>query len=66
MRIEQLTCHIGAELTGVQLADAVQFGADRTGERFDAHGPTQMTKIDEPVVRRASRSRCACAASSSA
>ncbi|MNR55752.1 hypothetical protein D3C85_1761900 [compost metagenome] len=47
--------------------DAGQFGADMAGQGFHAHGGLlQITKIDEPVVRRDSRSRCACTASSRA
>ena len=42
--------------------DTAKLGADIRGELFDAH---QITKIDEPVVFPASRSRCACTASSS-
>ncbi|MNY78672.1 hypothetical protein D3C86_2190280 [compost metagenome] len=46
---------------------AADFGANGTGQLFDFHdGRPQMTKIDEPVVLRDSRSRWACTASSSA
>src|SRR6476469_4067861 len=43
-------------------ADPTDFGADVSGELLDPH---QITKIEEPVVLPASRSRCACTASSS-
>lgn len=36
------------------------------GSRFPGSGNTQISKMDEPVVFRASRSRCACTASSKA
>ncbi|MNG31012.1 hypothetical protein D3C84_1167490 [compost metagenome] len=52
-------------MDGVGEVDADQLGANVVGQLFDLHGdcPSQMTKIDEPVVLRASRSRWACTAS---
>ena len=41
--------------------EADEFGPDMSGELLDPH---HMTKIEEPVVFPASRSRCACCASS--
>ncbi|MCY1364396.1 hypothetical protein D9M69_511960 [compost metagenome] len=52
---------------GVAQVHAADFGADGAGQLFDFHAQRpQMTKIDEPVVLRDSRSRWACTASSSA
>ena len=53
---------------GIGQADADQLGADagRSVVSTRMWRSPQMTKIDEPVVLRASRSRCACTASASA
>jgi hypothetical protein len=58
--LEQLVVH-----GGVGEADVPDFGADRAGERLDADR-AHTTKIEDPMVRRASSSRCAWLASWSA
>src|SRR4030095_4175297 len=49
--------------SGFRQGNARNLGADMRREFL---GPHHMTKIEEPVVCPASRSRCACTASSSA